>query len=63
MVKKGFGVSINLAQYLTSFNLNSIMDLLFSFDKVTGKDYNLSLKPISPNINKIVTRLVQKNAV
>ena len=46
MVKKCFGVSIDLAQYSTSFNLNSMMDLLLSFDKVTGKDYNLSLKPM-----------------
>ena len=63
MVKKCFGVSIDLAQYSTSFNLSSIMDLLLSFDKVTGKDYNLSLKPMSPVISKIVTRLTHTDAV
>ena len=64
MVKKCFGVSIDLAQYSTSFNLNSMMDLLLSFDKVTGKDYyNLSLKPMSPVISKIVTRLTHTDAV
>ena len=52
MVKKGFGVSIDLAQYSTSFNLNSMMDLLLLFDKVTGKDYNLSLKPMSSVVSK-----------